>query len=223
MKAATLNTEFGEIEVEIEGGGFRPIQHVFRLDDYTFQFEVPDAKEEPEEATVLMRRGGGYRYMSEADLVFTARLMKFAAHLVGLFNEAIKDALQDQARIEAEEEEARRQKEAEEEAQTKEREEILLHELVGERVKIRHRQYKTMCYGEVYTRATEWDDSGDEVAWEPRVRYSDQGDTRDRGVSSYARLDAKTERGWRTVWDDGKDDLPEYDRAVKLPQVKPYN
>jgi DNA-binding transcriptional MerR regulator len=227
MKEATLNTEWGEITVEIDGGGYYDIRHTFRLEGHSFQFEVPDVKEESEEVTVLFSRGGGYRYMSENDLVFTARLMKFAAQLVGLFNDAIRDALHAQAQAEAEEEEERRKKEAESEALVKEREEVMLHELVGEKVKVRHRHYKTMCYGTVDTRAIGYEDDngtrGEPNEWRPVVRYSDQGVTRDSGVASYARLDVKTERGWRTVWDDGKDDLPEYDRAVKLPQTKPWS
>ncbi len=146
-----------------------------------------------------------------------------AWELTRLINAWNADAIAEATQRELEADQKREEEEKVRNAVIAGREEIMLQELVGERVKVRHRHYKTMCYGRVITRATAWDDSGEETEWTPSVHYSDQGQTRDGGVGTYARLDAKTEKGWRTVWDDGKEDLPEYDRSVKLPKVKAWN
>lgn len=192
--------------------------------------------DEPTQASIILPR----RLVFENDLSDEAALdfeefkkaCDAAWELTRLINIWNADAIAEAEENEREEDQQRQEAEEARNAIVQEREETMLQELVGERVKVRHRQYKTMCYGTVDTRPISWGiaPDGDEGAgksvpteWEPRIRYSDQGDTRDTGVGSYARLDAKTEKGWRTVWDDGKDDLPEYDRNVKLPKAKAWS
>jgi hypothetical protein len=169
----------------------------------------------------------------EADKDFQdfKKALDAAWELTRLINAWSADAISAAEQREAEEEQRQRETEEARQKILDEREETMLQELVDERVKVRHKGYKTMCYAVVYVqplygepqRTYKTEDDEEPSGYRARLRYSDQGETRDNGMDSYARLDAKTEKGWRTVWDDGKDDLPDYDRDVKLPKARPWN
>jgi len=231
MKEATLNTEFGEITVAIHGGGYIGApKHTLTAGDVAVRFLPPGIDDPEDQAGVHVRHAPS---IDGDECAALARLCQFAAQLIGLFDEATAEERAKAEARRAEEEQAEAEQREREAELEDERSEILLQELVGERVKVRHQGYKTMCYGTVHVAPLYGDpddimkrypkEYGEEPSsYEPLIRYSDQGATRDRGIGSYKRLDAKTERGWRTVWDDGKDDLPEFDRAVKLPKVKPW-
>lgn len=236
MKDAILNTEFGPIEISMDGGGFRMLETFLRIPESedggasaTLVVEVPSVKDDPGESEISSRRR--FWAVDSDKAADISKLFAFASQLVGLLNEANSEAISAAEQHEAEEEQRRRETEEARQKVLDEREETMLQELVDERVKVRHKGYKTMCYGTVYVqplygepqRTYKIEDDEEPSGYRARLRYSDQGDTRDNGMDSYARLDAKTEKGWRTVWDDGKDDLPDYDRDVKLPKARPWN
>lgn len=229
MKEATLNTEFGEIGIHVDTryySGKVDVHLTAGEDD--IEIESPSVSDDVIEAAGLSRNRSG---LEEEDLDDAIRLLQFGRQLVGLINHFQADALAAQADREAQEAQEQEEAAAAQAERNREREEIMLMEMVDERIKVRHRGYKTMCYGTVYAQPLygeshrRWpeEDGEEPTAYRAKVRYSDQGDTRDRGIESYTRVDLKTERGWRTVWDDGKDDLPEWDRAVKLPKVRSWH
>jgi hypothetical protein len=227
MSEATLNTEFGEITIRAEKRyGYGRLQITIGNGEQELAVLSDGQQDEViEQASVELN---GYEQLPAGEAGAMARLFSFSEYLLASIDHANAEAISEQERREAEEEQKREEEAAAQQELETERTEVLMQELVGERVKVRHRNYKTMCYATVEVQPTydkaswERDDDEEPSGYRVRLRYSDQGATRDSGVGSYARLDAKTEKGWRTVWDDGKDDLPEYDRDVKLPEVRPW-
>jgi hypothetical protein len=151
-------------------------------------------------------------------------LLQFGKQLINLIDAHNEDAIAEAVQKQEEAEAAKAQREEEAERITKEREETLLMELVGEHVKIRHSGYKSAT--EAVVEAAEDNRPEHEGEYFPRLgpwKHHDGIYSRGRrNVATWRRLDVKTAKGWRTVWDDGKDDLPEYDRGKDAPRYQPY-
>jgi hypothetical protein len=168
-------------------------------------------------------------YLIEPELAReTSKLLTFAADLAELINEANADR-----RAEIELERKRQEEEAEREREEcrqriAERTELLLTELVDERVNIRQHGYKTMRQATVGVRELRvWnrETSEYEVAgYAPKFDYVNAADaSRTQHVDEIKRLDVKVRgtRKWKTVWEDGMDDLNPWDRdAVSLKPVQ---
>jgi hypothetical protein len=218
MSGATLNTVFGEIDVvQLEAwAGSGAIRFV--MGESHADLDTPAVKE-PYEALIDSRRCYDASTTEAREL---AAVIAFASEVGDLVNAWEADRIKEIRDREAREEQEAQEAHDARNALLKEREEMLLHEFVDERVKVRHHGYKTMCYATctVRDRGEAYEDDGRYVV---KLRYSDQGATRDSGMGSFQRMDVQTDKGWRTLWDDGKDDLPEWDRATKLPQVRPYS
>lgn len=106
-----------------------------------------------------------------------------------------------------------------------EREQLMLTELLGETVKVRNRGYKTMRQATVDAKThREWREVGGkrelvEDGYKASLQW--KGEARAGQVRLFRRLDVMTKEGWATVWDDGYDDLSEYDRRRPAGSAKP--
>lgn len=226
MSDAILNTRFGEITIiEQKGWGYSGETVVtVKLGDMSVEAistrQADDAEVEPPSFNMRSRP----MYMGADCSRQLAALLAFCAELGDLLSEADADRLKAQEEREAEEERLEAKRREEEEAQTKGREQILLMELMGERVKVRHAGYKSAT--EAIVGATEDHRPGHEGEYQVQLQqYGNHEGMYSRGrrnVEAWRRLDVKTTKGWRTVWDDGKDDLPSYDRGKDAPQYQPY-
>jgi hypothetical protein len=107
-----------------------------------------------------------------------------------------------------------------------EREQMLITELLGERVKIRAYGYKTMRVARVEAREIvrfEYKPGGMDTIktgkFEPHFNY--EGEARAGRVDQIMRLDVETFDGWATVWDEGVQDLNPWDRLKPAGSAKP--
>lgn len=92
--------------------------------------------------------------------------------------------------------------------EVKKREEMLLTELLGETVKVRHKGYKTMRAACVEAHEKRSWKGSELVPDGYRIVFDWKDDEgRSNQVSLMRRLDVMTDEGWATVWDDGTDDL----------------
>lgn len=102
---------------------------------------------------------------------------------------------------------------------TKEREERCLMEFADEEVRVRARGYKSVVKAVVRVRETG-------IGYTPYVEYVHDNDySRPNRISQIRRLEIKQGSRYKVVWDDGRDDLPEYDRGARAnrdAQIKPY-
>lgn len=95
------------------------------------------------------------------------------------------------------------------------REDILREELMGDEVRVRFQGYKKMVKATVTARRRP-DFSNDGPEWRINFIYGKQA--QGYQVARLRRLDVNTDNGWRTVWDDGLEDMPEWQaEKVKLP------
>jgi hypothetical protein len=184
------------------------------------ELQVLSASQESkaEEAAVEL---SGYETMTAEDAANMARLCLFGSDLVSLIDEANAGAIAEQQQREADEEQQREEEALAEKAKWEERKELLLMEATGEKVRIRHRGYKTngTAMLEVINRGSE-----EEPHYVPRLRWDvAQNQSRPQNIEHWQRFEVKTPKGWKLLWDDGKDDLPEYDRNIKEPKARPHN
>jgi hypothetical protein len=89
------------------------------------------------------------------------------------------------------------------------RKQLLLTELLGETVKVRHRAYQTMKIATVDAYEQSLFDERDGKEWMPRFRF--KGESRGQRIEHIMRLDVKVDGEWQTVWDDGTDDLSSWE------------
>lgn len=103
------------------------------------------------------------------------------------------------------------------------REQLLITELLGELVKIRNRGYKTMKQARVDAKMRQKWIAGTltDTGYVPVFDW--EGESRAGQVRVMRRLDVMTERGWATVWDDGMDDIHEWDRGRPSGSAAPTN
>jgi hypothetical protein len=227
-----LNTQYGDIGVE-ENRSWRGESEsaIFQKGRQALDFIAPD-QDEPDDlmagCQIKNRRVG---YGSALDAIGTRELialLSFAADLAELIDEANADVV-DEARRQKEERERQEQVEREriraerEVAQAARREvlaerrELLMNELVGERVRIRRKYRRSMIPCEVVVREKREYKPGEGYVgtgeFEPRFEFR-QNDNQPP-LDHVLRLDAKGENGkYVTYWDDGVEDLPSYDRDL---------
>lgn len=113
-------------------------------------------------------------------------------------------------------------KQEDREREIERREQLLLNELLGETVKVRHFRYKTMKQAVVDAfekrewREHELVETGEYV---PKFNWKDEG--RSGQVRQIRRLDVMTKDGWATVWDDGDEDLSPWERQRPATSAAP--
>lgn len=107
-----------------------------------------------------------------------------------------------------------------------ERRQMLLTELLGEKVKVRNSGYKTMKTATVYAEEiteVEYGPEGRKIIntgeYRPRLRFD--GEARAQSLETIPRLDVLTVDGWATVWDDGVWDLPPWEQDKPATSAKP--
>lgn len=207
--AARLDTELGEFEIS-ESTGWRERTHLTAGEDENvyIQLMMPD-RDDPEPAEL---RVDFYMQIEEHQVVAWIDVLKFAEVIIGNFNEAIRDEVE----AAAEEERQREQREQEEreaaESKTKEREQMLLNELMGETVRVRHSGYRTTAKAVVEAREGHLGVDyapGEDPTYLPWLRWdsANNANRRRSDVENWQLLDVKTDRGWRNVWDDGDSDI----------------
>jgi hypothetical protein len=181
--------------------------------------------EDDEESGFSFDRFGVY---SDEDYSDLEAIIATAGTIAGHFNEINAERIAEAKMIDeaelmnAEFDRARRDEVLEE------RRERLLHEFVGDEVRVRERGYKAMTRVRVRVdeRATYNSEGDEDGGVEYQIRFPVVG-----GSSRYVshrlddilRLDVKDSSGrWACVWDDGKDDLPSWDRGKEV-KIRPYN
>jgi len=213
-----LNTRIGEVVVTDSSRRWRDwiefTRTVPHIEDGEHHLEA--TLEVGEEGVTVSTDSYGTDEIPEARAV--AELVLWVCEIGELIEEANAEKIE-KAR------EARRRKAEEEKRQREEREatvakrkDLLMTGLLGEYVKIRCRGFKTFAAYKVDV--YESSDGGFSLHLKPQ---SDSGYSRphaDRDVGRFVRLDVRTPDGFRTVWDDGTDDIPYYESPEKI--KKPY-
>lgn len=101
---------------------------------------------------------------------------------------------------------------------------IVMDELMGDEARVRCDGYKGMArcvIGARHATPYEMEQSPGSGEWRVALRWKGAGQSSNLNV--VRRLDVKTALGWRTVWDDGTDDLWEWERdSVRLPTCKAW-
>lgn len=222
MAHVKLNTEYGEIEIwEASWGSELNLAH---SENANAKVTLSSLEREDDADTLAggctVDLASQYGGLTADEARLSADVLKFAAELADLieygYADLIKDAKKRQQKEEAEAEKAR----AARAERLEERKDQLMNELVGEMVRIRHYGYKTAV--RAILAVTEG------YGGEYRVRFEyvvDQDWARPQTLDRIQRLDAKIDGKWQTIWDDGKDDLPYYDRgsADQLPDLPKYD
>ncbi len=158
--------------------------------------------------TVSISQGWGRKDATHARKM--AALLQVAAQYAEEQDAKLRGKLEEvKAREEAQRKEYERQREARK-ALLAEREEKLLHEMVGEQARIRMNGYKRwrVVTIEAYERG-----EGD---WHVRLVYKNQQrfGYAEHGIAHVRSLELKVGSRYKSLWDDGQDDLPEWDRKA---------
>lgn len=161
--------------------------------------------ERPSKATV--RVPGSMHNISALEAEGYGRAILAASDIAALINEAQERYLTESRADRERRAEERRRAYEERQRVVAERRERLLHELQGGYIKIRERGFKSMVYARVGVRQ-----EGD-GEWVPFFDWTTEH-IKTQNLEKIVRLDVKAQGRWRTVWDDGVDDLPEYDREL---------
>lgn len=140
-----------------------------------------------------------------------AEAIRVAADFADEQNEQLKDHIE-AARVREERERQRREREkAEREAKLEARNTQLLHELLGEHGRIRLEGYKRMR--PVTVTSVETTDGTFYARFE--YKKKERHGYRDVRVDQVKTFEVKVGSRYKTVWDDGMDDLPEWDRPSR--------
>src|SRR6185437_2679111 len=191
-----INTRHGEIRIRSGRWGGLDLLHMPDNLDIMVGVSTPRAGDPTQRAYVQVQN---QTIEDEADLGRIALLSRFALDIAYHINKANAESAKAILEAEAEQEAQREKREEAEKQRSAEREERLMHEFVGDEVRIRHKGYKTMCYAFVQVREVgHYRDEPVDPEYQVRMKYKYQGDTRDFGVKSYQRVDIKTEKGWKS-------------------------
>lgn len=214
--SAVLNTEVGEIEVSESYWG--EVTYEFTGDDYRFSVQLDSPDAEGADADEL-ENGCGVtiqRWYGSMDVDETRKasdLLAWVAAIAEAIEQADADRIEAAREAVAKEEEERQRKIAEREALIEERKDRLMNEFVGEEIKVRERGYKTMRRAIVNVLPVmEWKDGERVETGEFRIHLDYINDARTQRVEQMPRVDVKVGSSWRTVWDDGTDDLSPWER-----------
>jgi hypothetical protein len=217
-----LNTRFGEIEVR-EARGYWRTGIVFELDGIAVEVESPAQGDDQMEWAELSIENTSYPLQDIERLI---KVVGFAGELVRMINACNADAVAAVERAEQELEEREAEERAAKDARTEERKQMLLNELMGETVRVRHDSYRTTAKAlvEAYEGRVGVDYAPDEEpTFLPRLKWdsANNANRRRTDVENWMLLDVKTDKGWRNVWDDGKHDIGERVGASRE-RIKPW-
>lgn len=189
----------------------------------------PEALAEGVEITLSSGRYSGTSSLNVAEAEAMAAVLTSATEIAAQINEANADRIAEAKERKRREEEEREKARVERESALAGRKDMLMTELLGERVKIREAGIKGMrpaivevreVRGEYNYVTAEYASTGEfeiHFAWTHETdRYN-----RTQHLNRMRRLDVKVGAGWRTVWDDGDDDLSSYDRETPVSSAKP--
>lgn len=150
------------------------------------------------------------------------QMMVYLAGIAEACNAANAGAIEEARRKQAEAEAERERQRVEREQLIAERKERLMYEFADADVKVRTAGYKTTVRAKVVVHAVrgEYDyethsykETGE---YEPKIEYHYDNDwNRPKNVERIRRLEVKVGSRYKVVWDDGDEDLPYYDRAVR--------
>lgn len=227
MTDEALNTELGQFHIR-EGRGWMRRGDVIiecgELVDETVQVTVVSPHREADDLHPA------YLAVEDDELdphsvPLLLKLLAFASNVAEQINEANKEAIQNQLREEAEREQLAAEERTRVEALVEERKQMLLHELMGETVRVRHHSYRTTAKATVESRELRYEGETEDAKWAPRLRWHQAGNyNRNReDVQNWVLLDLKTDRGWRNVWDDGNSDIGGTVGAPARANVKPWS
>lgn len=221
-----IETQFGEIVCdEQEGWGYNGATRIrFQLGTFIVEIDAPRVVEVDEQFPATLELHRRPHEMTPDEAVQLGALMAFTSETARLFNEWNQPLVDAAEQREAEEEQKLKEEQDAKDAITDERKQMLLNELMGETVRVRHSGYRTTAKAVVESRGRNYNDDDEPTEWEPTLRWdSSNNANRARGdVQNWMLLDVKTERGWRNVWDDGKADIGGDLAGTKLPEAKPW-
>jgi hypothetical protein len=218
MNSAVLNTEFGEIGITHDGWGLalHNSKNYNRYHDIQVRLSIAD---DGSAAGFEIPRQVFNTTEGVSDI---QRLIACAAWICDLFLEANAETIEQLKREEEEAELERKRLAEEREAELELRRERLMTEFLGDEVKIRERGYKTMRRArvEVYSTAGAADQD-----YRLHFRYFGR-DERTQNLERMVRVDIKVGSRWKTLWDDGKDDLSPWEQrkmSTSAAEVEMYD
>lgn len=225
--AATADIGYGPFE--IVAGSYGELHFASPDAEVHITISVPDANDPVDlrDGVQLTPRSG--KYSSQLDVAGAEALgavLVSATEVAAQINLTHADAIAEAKKAREREEAAREKAKAAREKVIKERTERLLNEFVGETVKVREAGYKTMRQAIVDAREVrgEYNYDTNEYAmtgeYKPSFSYTGR-DARTQRVERIQRLDVKVGASWRTVWDDGVEDLPSWERDRPAGSAKP--
>jgi hypothetical protein len=155
------------------------------------------------EMKISARSGYGLTVESARDLLVAVSI---AVDLAELINEGRADEIAAAREREEREREERKRAAEERAAAVEARRERLMTEFMGEEVKVRETGYKTMRKATVDVYQPLSVRNGEDGEWRLRLDYHGH-DARTQNVAAMRRLDVLVGGRWKTVWDDGTDDV----------------
>ena len=176
--------------------------------------DSPDMDDLASADSATARMPDTYGGFDADEMEYMPALAQFCANLVWHIDNGNAERIEE-AKQRAEEERLERERKAKERAEELDRRrDVLMHELVGERVRMRQYGYKTLRAATVDVVET-YDGN-----YKPFFRYGPQDQARTQDINQLKRLDVRQKNGtWLTVWDDGLDDLNPWERDS--PSLKP--
>jgi hypothetical protein len=215
-----LDTKFGDIEVR-EPRGYWRTGIVFELDGIAVEVESPAQGDDEVSWAELEIQNSSYPLQ---DIERLLKVIGFAGELVRMINAANADAVAAVEEAEAKQEEREAEERAAKDALTDERKQMLLNELMGEVVRVRHSTYRTTAKATVESIGRDYDDNAEPTRWEPRLRWDSRNNANrsTTDVENWMLLDVKTDKGWRNVWDDGAHDIGGVARGSRE-RIKPWS
>jgi len=204
-----LKTEFGAIDVrESSWGGYVSFAVATDVGD-EIDIYSPDW-DEPEEYELEMKVDSA-RLSTRSEIEDEINLLRFGQQLIGLLEDATEESRAEAVRLREQREEEERRAEEEREQRVQERKDRLMMEFMGEEVKVRERGYQTMRRAIIAAYQREWYDY-DKREYVKNEEYTLKFDyigreERTQSVEHIKRLDVKVGSRWKTLWDDGADDI----------------
>jgi hypothetical protein len=237
MSATTIDIGFGPVSINKLDGYWGELLLSFPnkgSDRYSslVSLSLPGRDEDPDDGATFSVNRRTFTDSDETDEAATViAAISTARTIIALWRESNKAKLAEieaeRKREEEERERLQKEREAKREAhklETEERRERLMTEFIGERVKIRESGYKGMRSGDVDAKTKRaWSEETlrwEEIDGEFELTIRWVGEPYTQNVFNWRRLDVKVGARWKTVWDDGVDDLSYYDQQTPVSSAK---